>query len=106
MELALGHGNVPDDALNPLLGNVSMTPEALGIANVRIQDEVGSAAYHIPEGVLFAYDPQADGGGKRVGEAVSTTRIAPTLLAMQGVERPDYMREPIEALVKGEPVPA
>lgn len=106
VELSLGQGNVPDDALDLLLGNVAMTPEELGIANVRIQDEVGSAAYHVPEGVLFSYDPQADGGGERARETISTTRIAPTLLAMQGVERPAYMREPIEELVKGAPVPA
>jgi len=104
VELSLGHGNIPDDAMILLLGNVAMTPEELGIGNVRVQDEVGAAAYHVPEGVLFAYDPQSDGEGRLSRETVATTRIAPTLLAMQGVARPDYMREPIEDLVRGEPV--
>ena len=102
VELALGQANLPDEALDLLLGNVAMTPEALGIGNVRIQDEVGAAAYHIPEGVLLSYDPQSDGRGELAAEAVSTTRIAPTLLALQGVARPEYMKAPIEALVMGE----
>ena len=106
VELSLGYANIADTDLTVLFGNEAMTPGELGIANVRIQDEVGSAAYHIPEGVLLTWDPQSDGEGALAAETVSTTRIAPTLLAMQGVEAPAYMRAPIEELVRGEPVSA
>ena len=66
-----------------------------------IDDEVGSAAYHIPEGMLLAYDPRLP-GGRREHVQVSTTRIAPTLLALQGIAPPAYMDRPIQQLLESE----
>jgi hypothetical protein len=94
VEILLGQKNVPDEELTITIGNRVFEPEEAGLANVTIDDEVGSAAYHIPEGMLLLYDPQSE-EGRRHGTPVLTTRIAPTLLALQGVARPGYMKQAI-----------
>jgi len=96
IEFVLGHPNIGAEELTITIGNRSFTPEEVGIANVPIEDEVGAAAYHIPEGMLLAYDPRADLGQAGAADPISTTRIAPTLLELQGVRPPSYMDRPIE----------
>lgn len=105
VEFVLGQNNLRDDHVTLTLGNRSVAPADAGIANVPIQDEVGAAAYHVPEGMLLAYDPRrTDGGGS--AETVLTTRIAPTLLALQGLEPLPHMDQPIEGLLSRELEPA
>lgn len=101
VEFVLGHKNVPDDELTVTIGNRALKPADAGLANVAIDDEVGSAAYHTPEGMLLVYDPRemANEGGPK--QPVSTTRVAPTLLALQGITAPSYMERPIEQLLEG-----
>ena len=99
IEFVLGSSNVRDDHFTVAIGNRAIAPEAMGVANVPIEDEVGAAAYHVPEGMLLAYDAS---GALRPGTAtqpVSTTRIAPTLLKLLGVDVPAYMDEPIDDLL-------
>ena len=91
----LGHSNIADEELTITIGNRSVEPENVGIANVPIEDEVGAAAYHIPEGMLLAYDPRNEWRRPDPDEPVSTTRIAPTLLELQGLRPPAYMDRPI-----------
>ena len=91
IEIVLGHSNIADENLTITIGNQSFQPSNVGIANVPIEDEVGAAAYHIPEGVLLAYDPRNEWREIDSDEPVSTTRIAPTLLELQGVRPPAYM---------------
>ena len=101
VEFVLGHKNVPDDQLTVTIGNRAVQPADAGLGNVAIDDEVGSAAYHTAEGMLLVYDPRElvnEGGSK---ERISTTRVAPTLLALQGVSAPAYMEQPIEQLLEG-----
>ena len=98
-EFVLGQSNLDDDQLNVLVGNRSVQPEEIGIANVPIEDEVGAAAYHVPEGMLLTYDPRQKHRSNHVAGSISTTRIAPTLLALQGVEPPSYMDPPLEDLL-------
>ena len=57
---------------------------------------------HIPEGMLLAYDPQSAWGAAANAEPISTTRIAPTLLELQGVRPPSYMDRPIEQFARPE----
>jgi hypothetical protein len=59
----------------------------------------------VPEGVLLVYDPRSD-RGEHMAEPVSTTRIAPTLLALQDVEPPPYMEKPLAELLEAELEPA
>jgi len=101
VEFVLGQPNVREADFTVTLGNRSLEPAEAGLRNVMIDDEVGSAAYHIPEGMLLAYDPRLP-GGRREHVQVSTTRIAPTLLALQGIAPPAYMDRPIQQLLESE----
>ncbi len=101
VEFVLGHSNVPDDQLTVTIGNRPADPADAGVANVAIDDEVGSAAYHTREGMLLVYDPREIGSERHSREPVSPTRVAPTLLALQGTSPPAYMEKPIEQLVEG-----
>ncbi|MES2135436.1 MAG: hypothetical protein V4502_00060 [Pseudomonadota bacterium] len=106
VEFVLGHPNVEDGDFTVTVRNHAIDPAAAGLANVMIDDEVGAAAYHVPEGMLLAYDPREDRRGRAGDSPVSTTRIAPTLLALQGVAPPPYMEQPIEDLADVGLVPA
>lgn len=105
VEFMLGHFNIPDDDFTVTIGNRPVDPADAGLANVPIEDEVGAAAYHVPEGMLLTYDPRGS-AGRSGRESVSSTRIAPTLLALQGVEAPSYMERPIENFAEPELEPA
>ena len=95
VEFILGQSNLADSELTLLLGNRAIEPDEMGIANVPIEDEVGAAAYHVPEGMLLVYDPR--GTPARASRSpVQTTQIAPTLLALQGVAPAGYMEKPID----------
>ena len=72
VEFVLGLPNIPDDAVTLTIGNRSIAPEEAGIANVPIEDEVGAAAYHIPEGMLLAYDPRSEWGRAMPAEPIAT----------------------------------
>jgi hypothetical protein len=58
----------------------------------QVEDEAGSTGYHIPEGVLFVYDPK-DLTPKTLGGTIPTTDVAPALLTHFGVDVPQYMRD-------------
>lgn len=98
VEFVLGQYNIPDKDFTVTIGNRSVEPARAGLVNEPIADEVGAAAYHVPEGMLLAYDPRAHHGGAADGP-ISTTRIAPTLLAMQGLKPPAYMDPPVYELL-------
>jgi hypothetical protein len=100
VEFVLGQPNIMDDDVTVTIGNRSVAPDDAGIANVPIEDEVGAAAYHIPEGMLLAYDPQSNWTAATASEPISSTRIAPTLLELQGLRIPGYMEPPIDQLAQ------
>jgi hypothetical protein len=106
IEFMLGHANLSGDQLTLTIGNRNVDLAAAGLANITIDDEVGSAAYHVPEGMLLGYDPRADFKGTVAPGPISTTRIAPTLLALQGVDRPGYMEPPLPELTERRLEPA
>ena len=91
----LGQPNIADEDLTVTIGNRPVAPDEAGLANVPIEDEVGAAAYHIPEGMLLAFDPRVEWSRDDSAEPISTTRIAPTLLELTGVRPPAYMDRPI-----------
>jgi len=102
VEIVLGHSNISDEDLTITIGNRSVTPQDVGIANVPIEDEVGAAAYHIPEGMLLVYDPRNEWRAPHKEDPVSTTSIAPTLLELQGIRPPAYMDRPIADFASAE----
>jgi hypothetical protein len=89
-QIKLGQENLNDDSTFVRLGGERRKHVDMGLANTPIQDETGSYAYHIPDGILIAYDPAERRGEDR--GTISTRDIAPTLLANYGVTRPGYMR--------------
>ncbi len=60
-------------------------PEALGLAHEPIEDEAGTTAYHIPEGILIAT------GMPPLPEPLQTTQLAPLILRQLGIGPPGYM---------------
>jgi hypothetical protein len=61
----------------------------MGLAITVIEDESGSYAYHIPEGILLIFDPsqlKAEDRG-----IIPTTAIAPAMLANFNIQPPAYM---------------
>ena len=75
--------------LTVLLDGRVQTLSDVGLGIIDIEDESGSYAYHIPEGILLVFDPSnpvaTDGG------TISTTKIAPAMLANFNVQPPAYM---------------
>ena len=69
-----------------------LTPEAVGIKNVDLQDAAGSNAYHIPEGVFLVYDPKANlSDNSNHWMPISVLDVAPSILRYYGVEVPTHM---------------
>ena len=66
---------------------------AFGMKAVEIEDRSDTTAYHVPEGLLFVYDPQQPWAGSSPDSRpeVSTLEIAPALLRTLGAPRPHYM---------------
>jgi hypothetical protein len=69
-------------------GQIKSLPE-MGLAITAIEDESGSYAYHIPQGILLVFDPSQP-VGKDCG-TIPTTKIAPTMLANFNIKPPAYM---------------
>lgn len=65
-------------------------PDDLGLEIVEIEDEVASTGYHVPEGILWTYDPAATTPPERARADVPTTAIASMILERLDVpsERP------------------
>jgi hypothetical protein len=91
--ISLGH---------PLHEGVARTAELLGrtvplsdigLDAVSLQDEAGSCAYHVPEGVLVVHEPGAARRDTARGR-VSTREVAPWILSRLGVTPPAYMVSP------------
>ena len=61
----------------------------VGLGIIDIEDESGSYAYHIPEGILLVFDP-SDPVAKDCGQ-ISTTKIAPAMLENFKIQPPAYM---------------
>ena len=79
--------------------DVQMGGRKLDIANLGfevrdIDDQSGGTAYHIPEGSFYVYDPQHPVTNAEP-EEVDLREVAPSILKLFGVDRPDYMKEGI-----------
>ena len=71
----------------------------IGLHNLVIEDKAGATAYHIPEGTLLIYDPQHPAKANGAVTKVSSTAIAPNILANFNISIPDYMKfEKMEGL--------
>jgi hypothetical protein len=89
-QFSIGQVNLDDTSTHIRLDGQKCNLSELGMANVRIDDESGAYAYHIPQGILLVYDP-SNPKGQDCG-SISTQDIAPSILANFSVPRPAYMR--------------
>jgi hypothetical protein len=98
--LDFGQANIHDRPTPVRYKGERHTLSAFGLKAVEIEDRSGTTAYHVPEGLLFIYDPQrhapaatsqasAEGAVRR--PQISTLEIAPALLKVFDVPRPEYM---------------
>jgi hypothetical protein len=60
-------------------GDQPVSLEEVGLENRTIEDQTRQTAYHVPEGCLFVYDPQARNVDS-TRTTISTIDIAPTIL--------------------------
>ena len=89
IQLSFGHENCKDCELI-LYKNTPVDMKTLGLEIIDIQDETGSYAYHIPEGILLIFN----GSNKQINNInIKTTNIAPSLLKHFDVSIPEYMGE-------------
>jgi len=88
----LGHANLDPAQISLRVAGQDVDYRDWGLENTAIEDETGSYAYHIAEGVLLAFDPEAR-GADAPPEPVPTTAIAPAILQHFGIDPPGYMRD-------------
>ena len=62
----------------------------LGFCNSLISDQSAQTAYHIPQGSLMIYSPEAD-YSNHTTESISVLDIAPSVLKNFGIRSPAYM---------------
>jgi hypothetical protein len=86
----MGHVNLAEDQTELRLGEERISLEDMGLENASIQDETGSYAYHIPQGIMLLYDP-AQERSSRTEIAMPTNEIAPMILRNFGLSVPRYM---------------
>jgi hypothetical protein len=91
-DLMFGQTNLDPTKDKLVIGGQETSFNAVGLELTQVEDEAGSTGYHIPEGVLFVYDPK-DLTPKTLGGTIPTTDVAPALLTHFGVDVPQYMRD-------------
>lgn len=90
VSVLFGNHDLDDDRMRIRLHDRDVPVATTGLVNVKIDDESGSAAYHVAEGCLLIYDPRETATSGPV-EQMPTTAIAPMLLANFGIAQPAYM---------------
>jgi hypothetical protein len=88
--IKLGQCNLDDDTIDVRLGDEQVNCREIGMVNTSIEDETGSYAYHIPEGLMFVYNPK-DPNATQAKTTLPTTEIAPMILRNFGIDVPAYM---------------
>jgi hypothetical protein len=91
-DLIFGQTDIDVSRDKLLIGGQETSYSAVGLELTQVEDEAGSTGYHIPEGILFVYDPK-DLTPKPLGGAISTLDVAPALMTHFGVDVPKYMRD-------------
>ncbi len=81
--------NPDKEKLSVSLDGQTISLSNIGLEIVDIEDESGSYAYHIPEGILLVFDPNQPESSDH--GTLSTTAIAPAMLANFNIKPPTYM---------------
>ena len=93
--IELGQINLTADRTAVTYAGRPVSLTEAGMVNLRIQDEAGSNAYHVPEGVLIAFS--GDHRHRAANDKVSTIQVAPSVLRNFGIAPPSYMADAIAA---------
>lgn len=73
---------------------VGVAPKSFGLTCMELLDAAGANAYHVPNGMLMVYDPNAPEEEPMVPLKISTREVAPAVLKNFGVITPSYMEKP------------
>ncbi|WP_438016028.1 hypothetical protein WMF18_35070 [Sorangium sp. So ce315] len=92
--ICMGQMNLDPSARIEIDGQARSLSEA-GLSNVEIEDQAGSTAYHVPEGMLLVFDPRAAQPEAAPELPLDTRQIAPSVLRHFGVPVPSYMVDPV-----------
>jgi hypothetical protein len=88
--ISFGQINLSSENVDIQLGGKKLSLGEAGLSNLAIEDEAGSTAYHIHEGIFLWFDPNAK-QSKKLQAEVLTTAIAPTLCEFFSIPIPQYM---------------
>lgn len=91
----LGHSDLDKKSTTIRLGERYVSLESMGLDVTRIEDESGTTAYHVPNGILLIHDPKTAVPWSRGRPSVSTLEIAPAILDNYAIQRPPYMKAPV-----------
>jgi hypothetical protein len=83
-----GQKNIEEGAIE--LNGKKMLFKEIGLGNLIIEDQSGTTAYHIPEGILLIFDPK-DLSLKTEIVKIPSTQVTPGILSNYNVEIPSYM---------------
>ncbi len=93
----LGHQNLSIQSVT-FQGKPTSIQE-FGLSNQAIEDQTGSTAYHIPEGILFVYDPKDLRAKPERKKGLDTRAFVPTIMKNFGLTPPQYAsQQTIDAL--------
>ena len=93
--ISLGHENLDKGSRTIQLGDRHVSLESMGLENTRIEDESGTTAYHVPNGILLIHDPKTTVSSNKERPSVSTLEIAPAILKNYAIRVPPYMKTPV-----------
>lgn len=88
--ISLGQPNLTDELTKVSYDGQPVSMADVGLVNLNVQDEAAANAYHVPQGSLIFYDPDARRPAIDA-TSVSTREIAPAILRNFNVPRPSYM---------------
>ena len=91
----LGHSDLDKKSTTIRLGDRYVSLESMGLDVTRIEDESGTTAYHVPNGILLIHDPKTAVPWDKGRPSVSTLEIAPAILDNYAIQRPPYMKVPV-----------
>lgn len=94
VSVMFGQTNFDNEKDTIYINGASVKAEELGLGIVPIQDETGSYAYHIPEGILLVYGGGSTNSANKP-ESIPSTSIAPSILKHFDCPIPNYMEGPV-----------
>jgi len=91
-KLELGHKDGANHINHILYRDQKLTLAEAGFEHLKVEDNVGVTAYHVPEGCLVIYNPEESSRKAQHRPHISTLDIAPAVLANFNIPIPDYMK--------------